>query len=133
MAKKKGPGLTMEQEARYQAMADWAENDMVPASTYENTLHGPDAAAHAREVLTAAGMDAAELNRLIGGRPNLDPKAPLGKHSPQLNLRVTEELKQQLHDLAKELNIPTSTLARKLLADGVQELLQQRLPGKRTA
>ena len=121
MAKKEAV-LTAEDQARYQQMADWAENDMVPGAGPGAALHGADAAAHARAILVEAGMDPAELNSLIGGRPNLDPDAMPGKHSSQLNLRVTADLKQQLKDLAHERGTRPSEPARELLAAGVREL-----------
>ncbi len=102
MAKKEAEALTAEDQDPYQQMADWAEDDMAPVAVPGTAPHGEDAAAHARAMLIDAGMDPAEFNSLIGGRPNLAPEAAAGKHSPQLNLRVTADLKQQLKDLAHE-------------------------------
>ncbi len=122
MAKKEAAALTAEDQGRYQQMADWAENDMAPTAEPGTALHGENAAADARAMLVEAGMDPAELNSLIGRRPNLDPDAVPGKHSPQLNLRVTADLKQQLKDLAHERGTKPSELARELLTAGVREL-----------
>lgn len=133
MAENSTPELTAEQQARYQAMADWAENDMAPSASYAGVMHGADAAAHARGILVAAGMDPEELNRLIGGRPNLDPQAPVGKHSPQLNLRVTAEMKHQIVELAAEREIPASELVREILAAGVRQLRESKMDQQRSA
>ncbi|PYI68797.1 hypothetical protein CVV68_05805 [Arthrobacter livingstonensis] len=122
MAKKEAAALTAKDQTRYQIMADWAESAMAPVAVRGTALYGEDAAAHARGMLADAGMDPAELDRLIGGRPNLDPDAKPGKHSPQLNLRVTPELKQQISDLAHERGTKPSELARELLTAGVREL-----------
>lgn len=119
---KKDTALTAEQEAGYLAMAEAAESDATPAAIKGRALSGADAAAGARARLLAAGMDPAELNRTIGGRPSLDPAAEAGKHSPHLNLRVSAELKKDLVDLAADRNIRPSELARELLSAGVHEL-----------
>lgn len=122
MTEKKTAPLTAEAQKHYQTMADWAENEMNPLPESATALHGRDAAAHARAMLVEAGIDAVELNRLIGGRPNLDPDAMPGRHSPQINLRVTAGLKQQLKDLADERGTSSSDLARELLTAGVRRL-----------
>lgn len=67
-------------------------------------------------------MDSSELNRLIGGRPRVDPVSEPGDRSPQLNLRVSADLKNELKALADERKIRPSELARELLAAGVHEL-----------
>lgn len=124
MARKEAAALTAEEQARYQRMGDWTESDMGPAAVPGTALHGADAAAHARAMLAEAGIDPAELDRLIGGRPSVDPDAKPGKHSPQLNLRVSADLKLQIQELAHERGTKPSELARELLAAGVQELRQ---------
>ena len=78
-------------------------------------------------------MDPAELDRLIGGRPSLDPDAKPGKHSPHLNLRVTEDLKQQLKDLADERKINSSDLVREILTAGVHQMQHSRKREKHPA
>lgn len=75
-------------------------------------------------MLTEVGIDPAALNRPIGGRPDLDPDAKPGTHSPQINVRVTADLKQQIKDLAQERGTNPSDLAKELLTAGVRE--QQR-------
>ncbi len=133
MAKRISQELTTEEGTRYQQMADWAENEL-PLAQPSGTIHrGSEAAAHGRSVLLEAGMDPAELDRLIGGRPSLDPDAKPGKHSPHLNLRVTEALKQQLKDLADERKINSSDLVREILTAGVQEMQHPREQEKRLA
>lgn len=119
---KKAAALTAEQEASYQAMADMTESDTTTAVAKGRALHGDNAAASGRAALLAAGLDPAELNRLIGGRPSLDPAAVAGKHSPHLNLRVSADLKKELVDLAAARNVRPSELARELLSAGVHEL-----------
>lgn len=122
MTKKESAALTAEQQASYQQMADLAESESTPAAAKGSAQHGTNAAAQARAMLAAAGMDPAELNRLIGGRPSVDPDIEPGKHSPQLNLRVSADLKNELKALADERKIKPSELARELLAAGVHEL-----------
>lgn len=122
MTKKESAALTAEQQASYQQMADLAESESTPAAAKGSAQHGTNAAAQARAMLAAAGMDPAELNRLIGGRPSVDPDIEPGKHSPQLNLRVSADLKKELKALADERKIKPSELARELLTAGVHEL-----------
>lgn len=119
---KKDTALTAKQEAGYRAMAEAAESDATPAAAKGRALSGADAAASARAALLTAGMDPGELNRMIGGRPSLDPAAEAGKHSPHLNLRVSADLKKDLVDLAAARNMRPSELARELLSAGVHEL-----------
>lgn len=122
MTKKESAALTAEQQASYQQMVDLAESESTPAAAKGSAQHGTNAAAQARAMLAAAGMDPTELNRLIGGRPSVDPEAEPGKKSPQLNLRVSADLKKELKALADERKIRPSELARELLAAGVHEL-----------
>ena len=122
MTKKESAALTAEQQASYQQMADLAESESTPAAAKASAQHGTNAAAQARAMLAAAGMDPAELNRLIGGRPSVDPESEPGKKSPQLNLRVSADLKKELKALADERKIRPSELARELLTAGVHEL-----------
>lgn len=122
MTKKESVALTAEQQVSYQQMADLAENENTPAAAKGSAQHGTNAAAQARAMLAAAGMDTTELNRLIGGRPRVDPEAEPGDRSPQLNLRVSADLKNELKALADERKIRPSELARELLAAGVHEL-----------
>ncbi|ALE93801.1 hypothetical protein AOC05_18175 [Arthrobacter alpinus] len=133
MTKKDASELNAEEEARYQQMADWAENGLPQAKPSGIVRRGSEAAAHGRSILLEAGMDPAELDRLIGGRPNLDPDAKPGKHSPHLNLRVTEDLKQQLKDLAAERQINSSDLVREILTAGVHQMQQSRKREKHPA
>lgn len=126
MTKKDTPELNTEEVARYQQMADWAENELPQAKPGGTVRPGSEAAAHGRSVLMEAGMDPAELDRLIGGRPSLDPSAKPGKHSPHLNLRATEDLKQQLKDLAEERHINSSDLVREILTAGVHQMQHSR-------
>ncbi|MGO2541922.1 MAG: hypothetical protein ACTH8J_12300 [Specibacter sp.] len=78
MTKQEASELNIEEEARYQQMADWAENDLLRVQSSGTIRHGSEAAAHGRSVLLEAGMDPADLDRLIGGRPSLDPDAKSG-------------------------------------------------------
>ncbi len=133
MTEKEAPELNTDEEARYQQMADWAENELPQAQPSGTIRRGSEAAAHGRSVLLEAGMDPAELDRLIGGRPNLDPDATPGKHSPHLNLRVTADLKQQLKDLADERNINSSDLIREILTAGVYQMQHSRKREKHPA
>lgn len=127
MTKNEPTALTAEQQASYHQMADLAENEMIPAVAKGSALHGANAAAQARAMLAAAGMDPAALNRLIGGRPSVDPEAEPGKSSPPLNLRVSADLKRELKELAAARNIKTSELAREILTAGVLELRRSNL------
>jgi hypothetical protein len=122
MAKKVKQALGAGEEARYQAMAEWAENELPDAPATGGVRRGSDAAAHGRAALIAAGMDPAELSRLIGGRPSVDPAATPGRNSPQMNVRVSAELKLQIQELAHERGTKPSELARELLTIGVRDL-----------
>lgn len=123
MTNKETPAvLSVEEEARYQQMADWVETEMPLAPKNAKGRRGSEAAARGRSVLLEAGMDPAELDRLIGGRPGLNPEAATGEHSPHLNLRVTAATKQQIKELADERGIRPSEMARELLAVGLREL-----------
>lgn len=61
--------LSAEEEARYQALADWAESDMTAVSGRGTPLRGADAAAAGRAMLIASGMDPAQLDRISEGHP----------------------------------------------------------------
>lgn len=114
-------GQTTEQGApdpeRHRQMADWAENEMELKPNSPTALRGADAAAHARAMFEAAGIDVGELNRMIGGRPSLDPNAAPGAHSPKLNFRVPEPVSEALTAQATTLGLSTSALARKILTE----------------
>ncbi|MFE4198422.1 hypothetical protein ACFRJ9_21450 [Paenarthrobacter sp. NPDC056912] len=115
-------------QARYDRMAQWAENEMElnPAST--TALRGKDAAAHARAMFEAAGLNVAELNKVIGGRPSLDPDAVPGSHSPKLNFRVPAPVSQALTAQAGSMGMSTSALARKIIEEWLSA--HQSGPGK---
>lgn len=122
MTKKEAPALSADEEARYQEMADWAENDLPNAPVSPTVRRGSDSAARGRAVLLEAGMDPAELDRLIGGRPSVDPEAKPGKQSPQINVRVSADLKKQIRALAEGRGIRPSDMTREVLTAGLQEL-----------
>lgn len=111
-AKKAAPG-----QERYHQLADWAENDMELKPDSPTALRGAAASAHARAMFEAAGVDVAELNKLIGGRPRLDPAAAPGTHSPKLNFRVPEPVSEALAAQAATLGLSTSALARKIITE----------------
>lgn len=121
---KKNPTPGADQE-RYRRMAEWAENEMELKPDSTTALRGGDAAAHARAMFEAAGLDVADLNKVIGGRPSLDPDAAPGTRSPKLNFRVPAPVNQALTAQAGVLGMSTSALARKI----IEEWLNAHQPG----
>jgi len=109
--------LSAQEQERYHQMSDWAENEMELKPDSTTALRGADAAAHARAMLEAAGVDVGELNKLIGGRPSLDPDAAPGAHSPKLNFRVPEPVNAALTAQAKTMKLTNSALARKIITE----------------
>ena len=69
MVKNEASSLNAEEEARYQALADWAESDMAAVFGRGTPLRGVDAAAAGRAMLVASGMDPAELDHIKAGQP----------------------------------------------------------------
>ncbi|ALE04830.1 hypothetical protein AL755_03900 (plasmid) [Arthrobacter sp. ERGS1:01] len=122
MTKKDALALSADDQARYDSMADWAEDAMPFAAGTATVRRGSEAAAHGRAALLEAGMDPAELDRLIGGRPSVDPDAKPGKHSPQINVRVSADMKQQIKALAAERDVRPSDMTREVLEAGLREL-----------
>lgn len=104
----------------FEKLSDWAENDMELKADSTTALRGPAAAAHARALMEQAGIDVAELNKLIGGRPALDPDAKPGAHSPKINTRVTEATNTLLKAEAKALGITPSALVRRALTEWLE-------------
>ncbi|GAA1338274.1 hypothetical protein [Arthrobacter roseus] len=120
-------GHTKEREVqeRFHQLANWAENEMELKPDSTTALRGADAAAHARAMFEAAGVDAGELARLIGGRPSLDPNAAPGAHSPKLNVRVPEPVSEALAAQARTLGLTTSALARRILTEWLNSRPQE--------
>lgn len=87
-------------EADYATAAQWAERDLPDAPPGRSVLRGAAAAAAGRADLENAlgGPDA--LDRALGGRPPLDPTAPVGQHAPKRQFRLTPDLDAQLDALA---------------------------------
>lgn len=69
MVNNESSSLSAEEEARYQALANWAESDLDAVSGRGTPLRGTDAAAAGRAMLIAFGMDPAELDRTSEGHP----------------------------------------------------------------
>lgn len=120
-------GHTKREDAqeRYQQLAGWAENEMELKPESTSALRGADAAAHARAMFEAAGVDAGGLARLIGGRPSLDPNATPGAHSPKLNVRVPAPVNDALSAQARTLGLTTSALTRRILTEWLNDHAQE--------
>lgn len=104
----------------FDKLSEWAENEMELKPDSPTALRGPAAAAHARALMEEAGIGVAELNKLIGGRPALDPEAKPGSHSPKINIRVTEATNTLLKAEAKALGIKPSELVRRALTEWLE-------------
>lgn len=112
-------------EKRHQQLADWAEHEMELKPESTTALHGADAAAHAKAMFEAAGIDVGELARLIGGRPSLNPDAVPGAHSPKLNVRVPAPVSDALTAQARTLGMTTSALTRRILTEWLNDHPQE--------
>ncbi len=91
----------MRSEADYQAAADWAEHEMdLSKATGGTVLHGAAAAAHGRHILEQAAGGPTELERMVRGRPSIDPDAGPGEHSATRQVRLPAATNQQLDAFA---------------------------------
>ena len=104
--------LTEEQRA----LIEWAEGDIRPDFTHPTSLHGAEAAASGRALMEAALGGPGALTRALGGRPPLDPNARPGTHSPVRNVRLPQQMSDQLDRLAKTQGRNTSDVIRDALA-----------------
>jgi hypothetical protein len=108
----------MRTDEEYQAAADWAEHKMdLSKATGGTVLHGAAAAAHGRQMLEQAAGGAAELDRMVRGRPSIDPDAGPGEHSATRQVRLPAATNQQLDALATEQGRTVSAIMRDALTD----------------
>ena len=85
----------------YQAAADWAEHDMdLRGASGGAVRRGAAAAAHGRELLEQAAGGPAQLDKLLRGRPSIDPDAGPGEHSRVRQVRLPAAQNRQLDELA---------------------------------
>jgi hypothetical protein len=89
--------LTEEQRA----LIEWAEGDIRPDFTHPTSLHGAEAAASGRALMEAALGGPEGLTRALGGRPPLDPAARPGTRSPVRNVRLPQQMSEQLDRVAQ--------------------------------
>ena len=94
----------------YNDAADWAEHDMVLPKNSKSALRGHDAAAFGAEVL-----------RRAGGRPALDPTATAGTHSPRRQVRLPQELSDQVDELATRAGTRPASIMRQAIQDYVDQ------------
>jgi Ribbon-helix-helix protein, copG family len=82
-------------------LIEWAEGDIRPDFTHPSSLHGAEAAASGRALMEAALGGPEALTRALGGRPHLDPAARPGTRSPVRNVRLPQQMSEQLDRLAQ--------------------------------
>ncbi len=108
----------MRSDEEYQAAADWAEHEMdLSKATGGTALHGDAAAAHGRQMLEQAAGGPAELERMVRGRPSIDPDAGPGEHSATRQVRLPAATNQQLDALAATQGRTASAIMRDALTD----------------
>lgn len=88
-------------DASDQELAEWAERDMVLAAHSSTALRGAAAAAAERAMLEDALGGPEAVDRAQGGRPPLNPTAPIGEHSPKRQVRLPVDLDARLTALAQ--------------------------------
>ncbi|QDO88725.1 hypothetical protein FNH13_10650 [Ornithinimicrobium ciconiae] len=92
----------------YSDAADWAEHDMELPKDSKSALRGHAAAEFGAEVL-----------RRAGGRPALDPTATPGAHSPRRQVRLPQELSDQVDELATRTATRPASIMRQAIQDYV--------------
>lgn len=97
----------MTKEKDYQAAADWAEHDMTLKPSSTTALRGEAATAHGR----------AALERSLGGRPSIDPKAKPGQHSRTRQVRLPHDINTKLDQVAAAQKRRPSEIMRAALAE----------------
>lgn len=108
----------MRSEQEYQAAADWAEQEMdLSQATGGTVRRGAAAAAHGRQMLEQAAGGPAELEKLLRGRPSIDPAAGPGEHSRVRQVRLPAAQNQQLDALAASQGRRPSDIMRDALAE----------------
>ena len=108
----------MRSEQEYQAAADWAEHEMdLSQATSGAERRGAAAATHGRQMLEQAAGGPAELEKLVRGRPSIDPAAGPGEHSRVRQVRLPAAQNQQLDALAASEGRRPSDLMREAVAE----------------
>lgn len=108
----------MRSEQDYQADADWAEHEMgLTQATGGTVLRGAASAAHGRQMLEQAAGGPAELDKLLRGRPSIDPDAGPGEHSRVRQVRLPAAQNQQLDALAASEGRRPSEIMREAVAE----------------
>lgn len=98
-------------EAEYHELADWAESEMDFDPDAPGVLYGAQAAQAGRDMVA----------RALGGRPPLDPNAPVGQHAKNRTVRLPGSLDARLVAVAARQNRRPSEVVR----DAVTEYVTQ--------
>jgi len=94
-------------EKDFDAAAEWAEGDMNLPKDSTTARRGEDAAAFGQSV----------LERALGGRPSIDPKAAPGQHSKVRQVRLPQAINEQLDAVAIQQHRRTSDVMREALSE----------------
>jgi hypothetical protein len=98
------------------ALVEWAKGDIRPNFDHPSTLHGAEAAESGRKLLEAALGGPENLRKVLGGRPPLDPAAPIGARSPIRQVRLPATMNTELSELAAAEGRRASEIIREALA-----------------
>jgi len=104
-------------KAEIDDVAQWAEAGYLdPNFAGGKALPAAAAAAAGSAILETAHVDIDAIERVVGGRPRLDPAAPRGSRSPRVNVAIPETMDEVLKGKAKARGVRTSVLVREALA-----------------
>lgn len=94
-------------------LARWASEGLTAP---RRAVIGPEAAAEARAMLEAAGVDVAAVERRVG-RPRLDSARPgaQGKRSPRINVAVSDSTNEAIEVMRVKMGISKSDFVRQAL------------------
>jgi hypothetical protein len=97
------------------ALVVWADGEVRPILDDPSTLHGAEAASAGRALMEAALGGPEALSKALVGRPSLDPHARPGTRSPIRNVRLPQQMSDQLDRLAQEQGRKVSDVIRDAL------------------
>ena len=104
-------------DAEWDAAAQWAERELPDASPGRRVLRGQAAGDYGRSVLEAALGSPAAVEKAIGGRPKLNPDAPVGQHARQRRVRLPAALDTALDAAAAAQGRNASAVLRDALGE----------------
>lgn len=90
----------------YDALSDWAENEMTLPTKSTTAKRGREAAAAGRALLDR-----------VGGRPSLDPDAEPGTESPVRQVRLPKPLDARINAIAEQQGRSRSAVLRDAVAE----------------